>query len=125
MNKTNNYGYDPEEQRTETFTGMGLDINVHDQWAVESPGAIYDRTKEHLGSTDKGIITFRKLLVKAINGLSHGEPAPFTLRENEAGKFRGPMTIDTTAPLKNWQEDWKIQNKKKRKHSEWTVGTAI
>ena len=40
INKTNNYGYDPEEQRTKTYTGMGMDINVHDQWAVESPGPI-------------------------------------------------------------------------------------
>ena len=39
LNKTNNYGFDPYEQATKTYTGMGLDINVHDQWAVESPGA--------------------------------------------------------------------------------------
>jgi hypothetical protein len=39
-NKTNDYGFDPHEQATETYTGMGLDINVHDQWAVESMGAI-------------------------------------------------------------------------------------
>jgi hypothetical protein len=37
---SNNWGYDPEEQRTTTYTGMGMDINVHDQWAVESMGAI-------------------------------------------------------------------------------------
>ena len=44
------WGFDPEEQRTRTFLGMGEDdINVHDQWAVESMGAIQDRTREHLG----------------------------------------------------------------------------
>ena len=37
-NKANDYGFDPHEQATETYTGMGLDINVHDQWAVESIG---------------------------------------------------------------------------------------
>ena len=52
INRTNKYGYDPEEQRNETFTGMGLDINVHDQWAVESPGAIYDRTNCLLYTSD-------------------------------------------------------------------------
>jgi hypothetical protein len=61
-NRTNNYGYDPEEQKTTTYTGMGMDINVHDQWAVESMGAIQDRTKEHLASTDKAIIAFRRRL---------------------------------------------------------------
>ena len=39
-NKSNDYGFDPHEQATETYTGMGADINVHDQWAVESMGAI-------------------------------------------------------------------------------------
>ena len=43
-NKSNDYGFDPHEQEHETFTGMGADINVHDQWACESMGAIQDRT---------------------------------------------------------------------------------
>ena len=33
-NKSNDYGFDPHEQETTTYTGMGADINVHDQWAV-------------------------------------------------------------------------------------------
>ena len=32
-NKTNQYGYNAEEQEKYTYTGMGMDINVHDQWA--------------------------------------------------------------------------------------------
>ena len=39
-NKSNDYGFDPHEQEHETFTGMGADINVHDQWACESMGEI-------------------------------------------------------------------------------------
>ena len=35
-NKSNDYGFDPHEQEHETYTGMGADINVHDQWACES-----------------------------------------------------------------------------------------
>ena len=53
-NKSNDYGFDPHEQATETYTGMGTDINVHDQWAVESMGAIQDRTHEHLGTLGQG-----------------------------------------------------------------------
>ena len=37
-NKSNDYGFDPHEQAIATFTGMGSDINVHDQWAVEFDG---------------------------------------------------------------------------------------
>jgi phthalate 4,5-dioxygenase oxygenase subunit len=36
------------------------DINVHDQWAVESMGAIQDRTREHLGTSDKVIMANRR-----------------------------------------------------------------
>jgi phthalate 4,5-dioxygenase oxygenase subunit len=39
-NRSNDWGFDPLEQRDLTYTGMGLDINVHDQWAVESMGPI-------------------------------------------------------------------------------------
>jgi phenylpropionate dioxygenase-like ring-hydroxylating dioxygenase large terminal subunit len=45
----NGWGHNAAEQASETYLGMGQDINVHDQWAVESMGAIADRTKEHLG----------------------------------------------------------------------------
>ena len=61
-NKSNDYGFDPHEQEHETFTGMGADINVHDQWACESMGAIQDRTHEHLGQSDKAISAYRRLL---------------------------------------------------------------
>src|SRR5204862_251362 len=45
----NGWGFDAGEQRTQTFTGMGFDINIHDQWACESQGPIADRTRENLG----------------------------------------------------------------------------
>jgi hypothetical protein len=45
---------------------MGADINVHDQWACESMGAIQDRTREHLGQSDKAISAYRRLLRGAI-----------------------------------------------------------
>ena len=66
-NKSNDYGFDPHEQEHETFTGMGADINVHDQWACESMGAIQDRTSEHLGQSDKAISAYRRLLRQAID----------------------------------------------------------
>ena len=67
-NKSNDYGFDPHEQEHETFTGMGADINVHDQWACESMGAIQDRTREHLGQSDKAISAYRRLLRRAHRG---------------------------------------------------------
>ena len=53
----NNWGFNPDEQRAQTYLGMGEeDINLHDQWAVESMGEIYNRTQEHLGTSDLAIL---------------------------------------------------------------------
>ena len=88
-NAGNDYGFDQAEQDTLTYTGMGPDINVHDQWACESPGTIRDRTKEHLGSTDKAITAHRRMLMAAIKKLQNGDAS----RRGLAG-LRGPIAAD-------------------------------
>ena len=121
INKTNNYGYDPEEQRTKTYTGMGMDINVHDQWAVESPGSIFNRENEHLGAADKGIIRFRKVLIQSIAEVMEGNPTPFMFNsDNEDLKGIGPVAIDTTTPRNSWKEDWQSFELDRRKSAAWT-----
>lgn len=93
-NKRNNYGYNVEEQLTQTYTGMGMDINVHDQWACESLGPIQNRTREHLGTTDKGIIAYRRMLVGAIEAALSGEAVPMQPTPEEAAQLFGPPSID-------------------------------
>ena len=66
MHRGNDYGFNADEQRNRTYTGMGFDINVHDQWAVESQGPIHDRTREYLGTSDRIIVAYRRVLLKAI-----------------------------------------------------------
>ena len=93
-NKSNDYGFDPHEQATETYTGMGADINVHDQWAVESMGAIQDRTNEHLGTSDKAIVQYRRLLRQEIEKVAGGKK-PFMFldaRARAASRARPPWT---------------------------------
>ncbi len=94
-NKRNNYGFNPDEQRTTTYTGMGFDINVHDQWAVESMGPIQDRTDEHLGRGDIGIVRYRRMLRAAIKSLEEGEEGALPMRGSaDVAAIRGPITID-------------------------------
>ena len=103
-NKRNNYGYDPEEQGTMTYTGMGMDINVHDQWAVESMGAIQDRTEEHLGRTDVGIIRYRRMLRAAIESLAEGKEDALPMRNGtDAAAIRGPLSNDAIAETDDWE----------------------
>jgi hypothetical protein len=102
-NKANNYGFDPEEQARETYTGMGLDINVHDQWAVESPGPIFDRTREHLGKTDVAIIRYRRMLRAAIAALKEGREDALPMRNGVDPKaVYGPVSNDTIAETDDW-----------------------
>ena len=83
------WGFDPEDQRTRTYLGMGEDdINLHDQWAVESMGAIQDRTREHLGTSDKVIMANRRTLVKAIETVRAGGRPPMALAAARRGGAR-------------------------------------
>ncbi|WP_376098004.1 Rieske 2Fe-2S domain-containing protein [Roseomonas sp. CCTCC AB2023176] len=113
----NNYGFDPHEQETATYTGMGMDINVHDQWAVESMGAIQDRTKEHLASTDKAIAANRRLLLRAMEALEEGR-APLMATPEAAG-LTGPATIDGMAPAERWQAHWRDAVARRRHAAPW------
>ena len=97
-NRSNDYGFDPHEQATATYTGMGNDINVHDQWAVESMGAIQDRTKEHLGTSDKAIVQYRRLLRQEIEKVGGGEKPMLFLDEAHARSIQGPATMDGIGP---------------------------
>lgn len=44
-----------------------------DQMAQESQGAIYDRTNENLGVSDRGIVLFRKMLLEQMARVEKGE----------------------------------------------------
>jgi phthalate 4,5-dioxygenase oxygenase subunit len=114
FNRSNSWGFDADEQKRRTFTGMGVDINIHDQWACESQGPIQDRTKENLGTTDKGIVLYRRLLVDAI-------------RKNEAGQLEvnveasGPPAIDGIGPTATIDEYWKESDETRRSRSAWAA----
>ena len=67
-NKSNDYLHDFELQRTKTFTGI-RSIFLQDQVVTEGMGPIYDRTQEHLGSSDAMVIQVRKRLMDAARAL--------------------------------------------------------
>lgn len=121
-NKSNDYGFDPHEQATETYTGMGLDINVHDQWAVESMGAIQDRTREHLGQSDKAIVQYRRLLRQEIEKAVSGGDAPLlVLDAQRARSIQGPATMDGIGPSAGWETYWMEVDVKRRRGAPWVA----
>ncbi len=120
-NRTNNWGFDPEEQRRATFTGMGHDINVHDQWAIESQGAIQDRTREHLGTSDRAIIEYRRLLTEAIARQQEGAALPMRLDDQIAQTLTGPGVADGVGPSDGWEQYWRETDAKRRTQAPWTA----
>jgi len=124
-NKANNYGFDPLEQKTRTFTGMGFDINVHDQWAVEGQGPIHDRTREHLVDSDKAIVAYRKMLMDAIRQVETGSASPLmVLDAGTARRLTGPITVDGIAATADWQAYWRRADAKKRQSAPWSNAPA-
>ena len=84
----NNYLQDREEQKNETFTGMGKQFLIHDSCATESMGAIYDRSKEHLGTGDTTVIAIRKFLLRSVRALDTGKEPPHIIRTPEQNDLR-------------------------------------
>src|SRR5206468_2352625 len=120
-NRHNDYGFDVHEQQTATYTGMGNDINVHDQWAVESMGAIQDRTKEHLGASDKAIVQYRRLLRQEIDKVASGERPMLCLDDSNARSIQGPATMDGIGPTQGWETFWMEVDVKRRRGAPWTA----
>lgn len=122
----NQWGFNAEEQRDRTYLGMGeSDINVHDQWACESMGAIQDRTREHLGTTDKVIMANRRNLLKAIEAVAAGEPAPALGNPTVASQRFGPDTVDGIAPTATWAQWWRDAVAAKRANAPWPAAADV
>ncbi len=120
----NNWGFNPEEQMTRTFLGMGEDdINVHDQWACESMGAIQNRTREHLGTSDKVIIANRRMLAKAIDDVAAGALPPGFAKAEVANTRLGPDTVDGIAPAQDWPTWSRHTMQAKRDGAPWDAST--
>ncbi len=121
LNAANDYGFNADEQRQRTYTGMGDDINVHDQWAVESQGPIQDRTQEHLGASDKAIAVYRRMLIAAIEQARSGGRPLMVLDEAAAARVRGPITLDAITTREALDSYWREFDARRRNGSVWAA----
>ena len=119
-NKRNRYRFDPEEQATLTWTGMGLDINVHDQWAVEGMGPIQDRTREHLGRTDVGIVRYRRMLTAAMEAVAGNDETALPMRGGvDVSRIVGPVSNDAIAETADWEAASMRADRERRAACHW------
>jgi hypothetical protein len=78
-NKANDYLIDRKLQKTRSYTGI-KGVSEQDAAVQDSQGPIADRTREHLGPTDIGILHFRKLVMDAARDLQRGKEPPAVSR---------------------------------------------
>ncbi|HEX8968499.1 MAG TPA: Rieske 2Fe-2S domain-containing protein [Chloroflexota bacterium] len=78
-NASNDYQIDRQKQRrnanAEDFTGI-TGIHLQDQAITESMGSVYDRSLEHLGSSDTMVIRVRRRLLAAAAALAEQGAVP-------------------------------------------------
>jgi phthalate 4,5-dioxygenase len=73
--KGNDYLIDCGLQKTKSYTGI-QGVSEQDAAVQDSQGPIADRTREHLGPTDLGILRFRKLMMDGARDLAGGREVP-------------------------------------------------
>ncbi len=107
-NASNDYRIDRDKQRRRLdFTGIP-GIHTQDQAITESMGPIYDRTREHLGTSDVMVIRVRRRLMEAARALAErgltppGVDRPEVYRVRSGGAFlpAGTDWLDGTRELR-------------------------
>src|SRR5579883_2932965 len=99
-NLSNDYMIDRQLQKTKTFTGI-KGINTQDFALQEGMGPIVDRSREHLGTTDRAIMVARQLLLEATDAVEEGR----TLRATDPRTYANVRAADRLLPKgARWQE---------------------
>ena len=103
-NLQNNYLQDRQLQATTNYTGIENFLN-HDGCATETMGPIYDRSREHLGVSDKAVIAVRKYLINAVQEFQNGKEPPHIVRDPGSNRFPHIDTFAQTIPADiNWRD---------------------
>jgi len=74
-NKDVDWMIDRAKQRTATFSGVD-GIATQDHAVQESMGPIVDRSREHLGATDRAVVVMRRIMLDAMNTIEQGGDPP-------------------------------------------------
>jgi phenylpropionate dioxygenase-like ring-hydroxylating dioxygenase large terminal subunit len=71
----NNFFIDRDVQKHESYSGIA-EFWAQDSAPQQTMGVIYDRTREHLGTSDLGIINMRRRLTRSVEALQQGGETP-------------------------------------------------
>jgi nitrite reductase/ring-hydroxylating ferredoxin subunit len=105
-NVGNGYLQDRELQKSRSYSGIKAVIPAEqDGCATESMGPIYDRTREHLGYSDKTIIALRRVLLQAAKAVQAGGEPPHIVRDAKLNDFSRLRAVKGIVPANgSWRE---------------------
>lgn len=98
LTRDNDYGINRQFQRTKKFSGIDSGPVDEDRAMTETMGAVVDRSKEHLGTSDVAIIAARRCLLRMLRELEQGVE-PYAVRHAEAFRARSLEVITSEAEL--------------------------
>jgi hypothetical protein len=76
-----------------------------DTCATEGAGPVQDRSREHLVSSDKAILTARKLMLKAMSDVQEGRDPPHVVRDPRRNRFPQLVVLSEVIPQTlDWKE---------------------
>jgi phthalate 4,5-dioxygenase len=92
IQRENDYGIDWEAQKTRRFSGLP-GTWPQDSACQETMGPIYDRSQEHLGGSDTGIIQTRRRLIAAARDLVERGLTPSGIDDSEVYRVRSAAVV--------------------------------
>lgn len=86
---------------------------VQDCAIQESMGSICDRTREHLGTSDKAVIFYRRLVLRKLQEMEEGKPLP---AHDPALDFKHRTASWYMPSDQPWQDALRYQEQYERDH---------
>jgi phthalate 4,5-dioxygenase oxygenase subunit len=99
--RDNDYLIDRRAQTGISYSGI-RDFRSQDAMATESAGPVYDRTREHLGSTDVALVRMHRLLLRVAKALARGAEPELPALAGDFPSIRGAEKILEEG------EDWRV-----------------
>ncbi len=123
-NLHNHYLQDRALQKTVNFTGMGPNFVIHDSCATETMGPIYDRSKEHLGASDRAVIAVRNYLLRTIAAFNRGAEPPNLVRDPRDNHYPHVDTFSRVIEGSDWRAAFPHLTRRRGESVSGLAGTA-
>jgi phthalate 4,5-dioxygenase len=111
-NLANMHLQDRERMKRGNFSGVS-GAAIQDRVVQESMGPIFDRTREHLGTSDKAVMYYRRLLLNKLKEMDEGKllpgQDPALTYDQRACSFEMPSNLPWQDVVQ-WQEEFEGKN---------------